>query len=259
MENVILDRVSDNPRYAIEARSCIGGRRDQQDRAYAYCDEHDVFALVCDGMGGAVDGGIASETAVSAMRQAYKDYLTNKIEAPSSFLHRAMVIADKDVSERIDYKAGGTTMVVVLIRNGLLYWLSVGDSRLYILRSGELLQVTRDHNYLLRLNELKERGEISDNLYRKEADRGDALISYIGLGDITLFDLTQSGFELKNGDRLLLATDGLFKVLPQTLMQGIIEAEIDISLRADSLIAELSRQAEVQTQDNTTFIIVDVL
>lgn len=259
MENIIIDHISFNPQYAVEARSSIGGRSEQQDRAYACCDSHGIFALVCDGMGGTEDGEMASETTVSTVRQAYKEYLTNRNDMPTSFLYQAMVAADKEVSERIDNKTGGTTMVAVLISDALLYWISVGDSRLYILREGELLQVTRDHNYLLRLNELKSQGRISDNYFQSEAVRGDALISYIGLGNIDLFDLTQSGFELRHGDRILLTTDGLFRIVPSELIQSIMDSKEEIALRADNLLNEVSKQSDEQAQDNTTFILIDAV
>lgn len=238
----------------------MGGRSEQQDRAYVCCNEQNIFAVLCDGMGGSTDGGIASDAAIAAMRRAYKEYILNEFQdTPPSFLYRAMLTADQDVSKRIDYKAGGTTLVTAFIQDDLLYWLSVGDSRLYVLRSGELLQVTRDHNYRLRLNELKARGEITDIQYKKESKRGEALISYIGLRNITLFDLTQTGFKLQSGDRLLLATDGLFKVLSSVQIKTVMDAHADISVRADSLIKQVLGKSTEQILDNTTFIIIDAL
>jgi PPM family protein phosphatase len=258
MENIIFERISPNPGYAVEARSCIGGRCEQQDRAYLRCEAQRVFALVCDGMGGGADGGLASETAVASMRQSYKE-ARDTADDPASFLYRAMLAADHAVSKALQAQAGGTTAVAALICGKLLYWLSVGDSRLYILRSGELLPVTRDHNYSLRLNALWDRGEISAELYKKEARRGDALISYLGLGGISLFDLTQEGFPLSRGDKLLLATDGIFKILPADSIKRVIGSGLTLPARADALIQEISLQSEEQAQDNATFILIDVL
>lgn len=259
MENIIWDRVSNNSNYVIEARSCIGGRSEQQDFAYLYCDEHNLLAVVCDGMGGTANGDIASRTTIFNIRQAYKEYLLNPNDTPDSFLYHAMTAADREVSKKLDYKPGGTTIVAVLIQDGRLYWLSVGDSRLYILRSGEFVQVTRDHNYLLRLNELQKRGEISEVLYQKESVRGNALISYIGMGNISLFDLTQKAFQLHSGDKLLLTTDGLFSILTSASMKEIIDSQCNSTIRADTMITALSEQAEKEIQDNTTFITIDVL
>lgn len=260
MENVIIERVAANPRYDIAARSHIGGRAEQQDRACICCDERRIFALICDGMGGAADGGIASEAALAAMRQAYQEYLDHQDdESPSAFLYRAMGLADRNVSRKIEYRAGGTTLVAALIQDGLLFWLSVGDSRLYILRSGELLQVTRDHNYFLRLEELKSQGTISDAQYKKEAERGEALISYIGQGEITLFDLTRTGLALQSGDKLLLATDGLFKVIQPARMQRAMEESCGISARADLLLKQVLEEHDRAALDNTTFIMIDTL
>lgn len=260
MDNVTTEFLSANPQYRVAARSHMGGRSEQQDRAYVCCDEHNIFALVCDGMGGAADGRAASDAAVATMRQAYKEYIADGTgESPASFLYRAMVDADKAVFRKGKNRGGGTTMVAALIRDDFLYWISVGDSRLYILRAGELLQVTRDHNYFLRLNELKAQGEISESRYQKEAERGEALISYLGLGEITLFDLTQAGFQMYCGDKLFLATDGLFKVLSLDLMKAITEFQNDISVRADSFMKQVLKERELQALDNTTFIMIDAL
>lgn len=258
MENVIWDQVSANRRCTVEIRSCIGGRKEQQDRAYVHCEKDEIFAVLCDGMGGTANGEVASDTAITTMRNAYIEYKTNKTDTPSSFLYRALLAADKNVLEKICYKTGGTTMVSVLICDNILFWLSIGDSRLYILRSGEFLQVTRDHNYMLRLNELKRRKKISDSFYRREINRGDALISYIGLGNITLFDLTKTGLELRTEDKLLLATDGLFKIIPLDVTKNIMERKISLSSRADLLMSKIAELCEHKAQDNTTFIIIDV-
>lgn len=258
MENIIFENIDSTSGYAVEARSCIGGRHEQQDRAYICREKRRVFALVCDGMGGGADGGLASTLAVSSMQRSYGED-SSKADDPVSFLYRAMLTADQVVSEKFQHQVGGTTAVAALISGQLLYWLSVGDSRLYILRDGEFLQVTRDHNYSLRLNALKNHGEISDELYDKEALRGDALISYLGMGGISLFDLTQEGFPLYRDDRILLMSDGVFKTLPAASIKEAVGSCRGISARADSLIQEISIQSEKQVQDNATFILIDVL
>ena len=69
MDNIFLDVASENRSYAVQARSDIGGREEQQDRAYLHVDQDRIFAAVCDGMGGGPNGGLASETAVSSLEE----------------------------------------------------------------------------------------------------------------------------------------------------------------------------------------------
>lgn len=258
MDNIVLDLDVNSAFLEIEARSDIGGRSEQQDQAYVHSFQNHAFAVVCDGMGGTADGELASRLAIDTMRQAYsREYHTTSDKA--SFLYNAMKLADEQVLHTVGQETGGTTMVAVIIHDHYLFWLSVGDSRIYIFRSGQLLQVTRDHNYFLRISELLERGAITEEVYLQEAKRGDALISYIGKGSITLFDLTETGFELQKNDYILLTTDGLFKAIPDSLISEILCSSLSTKERADTLIQKATHYVQRDFQDNTTFILINII
>lgn len=259
MDNVVVERAARNQRCLVEVRSAIGGREEQQDRAYAYMDAHVVLAVVCDGIGGMTGGETASEIAITAMRAAHLEYLREIQSDDSAFLYRAMQRANNAVCGRIGAGLGGTTMVAARICEDHLHWISVGDSRLYIYRSGELFQATRDHNYALRLTEMRDAGELSEASYAREKCRGEALISYIGMGEVTLFDLTRAKFALRPGDQLLLATDGLFKVLSPEDLREILGIGLETAVKADALLERVSLRADRDIQDNTTFILIDIL
>ena len=259
MENVIFESAGNQLCCLTEIRTDIGGRAAQQDFAFARVEHAQAFAVLCDGMGGTSGGEEASRIAVSTMRLLYADYLDRaEDESIPSFLYRAMACADKDVAEELGGKSG-TTMVAVSLCENRLHWLSVGDSRLYICRAGELVQATRDHNYFLQLDEMLDNSEISREIYEAETCRGEALISYIGMGGITLFDLTKTELLAQPGDLLLLATDGLFKVLGPELIKEILAADAVLPAKADSLMEGVNAHAERDMQDNTTFILMQVL
>lgn len=258
VDNITVNRVADPYPYSVETRSDIGGREQQQDQAYLHIGKEGIFAVVCDGMGGTSDGEIASKVAVSVMRCAYTSYAEEGTDE-STFLYRAMLEADKAVSSTMTHGIGGTTLVSVIISKKQMYWISVGDSKLYIMRSGEIFQATRDHNYRLWLDEMLQRGEIDLNVYEKELERGEALISYIGKGNITLYDLTQSGFALHPGDTILITTDGLTNAISEEEICGIVSLEKSTALKADALVQYVRDKGTEQPQDNTTFIIIDVL
>lgn len=258
MDNIVFDLDADSAFLEVEARSDIGGRSEQQDQAYVHISQNHAFAVVCDGIGGAADGELASRLATDTMRRAY----SGKYHATSDkalFLYNAMKLADEQVLHAIGQETGGTTMVAAIIHDRYLFWLSVGDSRIYIFRSGQLLQVTRDHNYFLRIGELLEKGVISEEAYLQEAKRGDALISYIGKGNITLFDLTETGFELQKDDYILLTTDGLFKAIPDSLINEILCSTLNTKGKADMLIQRAMSYVQRDFQDNTTFILINII
>lgn len=259
VDNITVEQVADLYHYSVETRSDIGSREQQQDQAYLHIGKERIFAVVCDGMGGISDGGIASKTAVSVIQRAYTNYYIEEGADEPAFLYHAMVEADKAVSSTMTRGIGGTTLVSVIISKNQMYWISVGDSKLYILRSGEILQATRDHNYRLRLDEMLRNGEIDPNIYEKELERGEALISYIGKGNITLYDLTQSAFALHPGDTILITTDGLANAISEEEIFGIVSFEKSTALKADALIQYVRDKETEQPQDNTTFIIIDIL
>ena len=259
VDNIAIEQNSFSSHYSVEARSDIGSRDQQQDYAYININGDHIFSVVCDGMGGTIDGELASKTAISVMSYAYSNYSLEKNVDAASFLHQAMTAADRAVSAKMTRGVGGTTLVSVIISENQMHWISVGDSRLYIARSGELLQATRDHNYRLRLDEMLERGELTPDLYEKESAQGAALLSYLGRGTITLYDLTQSAFHLQQGDTILLATDGLTKALSDEEISTIITSGDKISQKADTLICQACSRGVAAPQDNTTFVVIDVL
>jgi len=106
----------------------------------------------------------------------------------------------------------GVCLVVALVFGRTLYWCAVGDSRLYCLRNGELIQLTRDHTVArhLRLQVLK--GEMSLADLAKAPDP-DALTSYLGMDPLPEIDANLKPFTLTGGDRLLLCSQGVHSAL----------------------------------------------
>ena len=128
----------------------IGTRKYQQDTLFADKRGDMVIGIVCDGMGGMTSGDMASKTAVQIMAEDFYNISPNvNIQ---EFLRAEAVKMDKAVSELVDHTmdelGSGTTCVTTIIKDGLMYWMSVGDSRIYIIRNNEITQITRDHKKL---------------------------------------------------------------------------------------------------------------
>ena len=259
MNNLSVEIHGTDLPWEVVLRSDIGGREEQQDCVYAYADPFDALAIVCDGMGGTENGGRASRIAVDSMRELFEEF---KAQYPRGdtvqFLGQAMVTLDARVSQELGKQKGGTTAVAAILQDGKLYWFSVGDSRLYIFRNGELVQATRDHNYLLCLNEQLQRGEITQEVFLRELERGEALISFMGVGGLPVYDLTNAPLNLKEGDILLLTTDGLYKAIPQGLIQHILRGGNPLSEKADKLMTQIAVLKKTIVLDNTTFALIKI-
>ena len=202
---------------------------------------------------------MASRLAVENMQALLQQYIKTETPAPVDlFLENALDMMDISVTQAIGRQKGGTTVVAVYIVDGRLYWVSAGDSRLYAYRNGEMVQVTRDHNYFLRLNEELKSGEITQEYYRAEAEKGEHLISFAGVGGISVFDLSREPVGLLEGDILLLTTDGLYKALPKELIQHVLRSRNPLSVKADKLLSQIQVLKKNIVLDNTTFILIQI-
>lgn len=242
-------------RYDVAIRTDIGTRDEQQDAVETYAERGVLAAVVCDGMGGMNGGSLASRSASREMIEIIKNR-DNSEKIPELFLRSVDILDEKVFSitdsdgERMN---AGTTIVSVFIKKNRLYWMSVGDSRLYICRGNDMLQATRDHNYFLSLNSQNDGFEPLE----EELEKGAALISFIGMGGVEVMDISANPFELQGGDKLLLTTDGLFKALSDNQIFRILSdfAKEEIAIVADKILEEAINAAP-DMRDNISFVLI---
>ncbi|MGN0165877.1 MAG: PP2C family protein-serine/threonine phosphatase [Lachnospiraceae bacterium] len=252
----------ENAIFNISALSVIGDRDQQQD-SFGYEIKYDEgMAVICDGMGGHECGRLASSKSVDRILDTYLN--TYPCENLTEFL--------KDIVQKIDTEVSsfkhmdgsrmktGSTLVAVVVGKERLNWVSVGDSRLYIYRQGELIRATKDHNYKLILDEKLLSGQIDDDEYNSEIDNGEALISFIGAGRLPKIDYNETPFALKKNDRLLIVSDGLYKLLSDEQIKTILDnfANINDALNALEWKQRKAAKSSGIKRDNTTAIIIQI-
>ena len=253
MENVIVDCSAPLP-CQVAVRSHIGNRKEQQDLMYLRVWNGRLFAALCDGMGGTKSGGLASRIAVNTLREWTAQVSSNAL--PSAFLKEALIRADEAVASHPEI-SGGSTLSAIVLEGKYLWWASVGDSPLYVFRDGQLLRVTRAHNYQLKLEELRRLGQIEQKQYEAALPQGKALISYLGIGGLVLFDLTQAPLPLTAGDLLLLSSDGLLGVLGEDNVRELLALPLSLEEKADALMEAVLRRGNDIQLDNTTFLLLE--
>jgi protein phosphatase len=238
-----------------------GKRREQQD-SFAISDVSDaifvekggILAALADGMGGMSLGREASALAVETMLESYaaKEDSESVDEALIRSLSRANM-AVVELARKHDLEGSvGTTMIAAVIFRGGLYWISVGDSRIYLCRDGRLIQLTADHTYASELYEEASIGEISWNDALLHPQKG-ALTSFLGMERIPIVDRNAQPLSLRDGDRVLLCSDGLYRGL---LSEEIVE-EMRLSPReaAERLVLRVLAK-DLPHQDNVTAIVL---
>ena len=195
--------------------SLLGDREDNQDRVAIVKSEHSAFLAVIDGMGGHSDGSRAAETALKSMLDSFWQ-APQPLFDPLGFLHMTLGKAHDDVvrlgeGQSVDARPRATT-AICLIQEGAAYWAHVGDSRIYLIRGGRVVERTRDHSHvelLLREGKIVE-GDIANHPMRNFVE------CCLG-GDPSIPEMTIGGRKVLNrGDILLLCTDGIWSNLRDT-------------------------------------------
>lgn len=239
----------------------IGSRQQQQD-AFGFSDLGDaafrkhggILAVVADGMGGMAHGDAASRTALQAFLQSYarKGESESVVEA----LRRSLMDSNTAVfQEALTLGAAeemGTTLVAVAVKDEQMHWISAGDSGIFVLRDGELTLVNAHHIYGAELDEQLAQGNITAEQAAGHPER-EALTSFLGMERIPMMDRSVRPFRLREGDTILLASDGLFKTLP--VEEIVAAADEDPQAMCEALLKR-TLEAKRPYQDNVTIVAI---
>ena len=242
----------------IAISSVTGDRDEQQDCAgYALTDDGCV-AVVCDGMGGLEDGKASAKLAVGQILKAFAGGPLP--DEPHRLLIDAVSSIDRMIFERArsedEEKHTGTTIVCVIVRGNALHWVSVGDSRIYLCRDGALVQATNDHIYRAVLDRQLDAGAIDAEAYAEQLKYGHALVSFLGMGELPYIESNLHPFPLRNGDRILLVSDGLYKTLPEKEIQRILQQNEGVYETLNALERSARERPAHKKRDNTTVCII---
>ncbi|MDF9717088.1 serine/threonine-protein phosphatase [Nocardioides sp. ChNu-153] len=220
-------------------------RKDNQDSGYAGAR----LLAVCDGVGGAARGDVASSTAVAQLRRldetAASEDLLGQV---AGGLLRAHTRIGELVDDDPDLNGTSTTATVALFDGARIGVAHVGDSRAYLYRSGEITQLTKDHTFV---QSLIDEGRITEDEARTHPHRNLILKALDGVHetDPDLFTV-----DVAQGDRLLLCSDGACGVLDDARLADILGTGTP-----DFAAVELVRASlEAGSTDNVTCIVADV-
>ncbi len=224
------------------------------------------LGVVADGMGGHSAGESASSIAVSVLAETIRKINTGALKIPDTFLpklspaERKLLMAANLANAAIYstaqssdiYKMMGTTLTGVLFEKDCAIAVHVGDSRIYLLREGKIVQITTDHSLAM---EHVRRGLLS----KAEADRSkiqNVLTRAMGIKKNIEFDLLK--FPVKPGDVLVLYSDGLYKGMTEEAIAQILMQDKDMPIV--KLCRHLVRTSnEHDGQDNISAVVIKIL
>ena len=199
-------------RFSIYQESKKGARKSNQDRM-GYCFTREaLLMIIADGMGGHLQGDMAAQIAVQTVGALFQQQATPMLKSPQRFLEASLLDAHQQI---LLYRTANklsesprTTIVACVIQNGAAYWAHVGDSRLYWIRTGEIIAQTRDHS---KIQSMITQGLASPADIDSHPDRN-KLFNCLGSPELPTVELSRK-MTLQPGDSLFLCTDGLWSAV----------------------------------------------
>ena len=243
-----------NGRFAAQQ---IQGERPYQEADYGLIEPPDEdrseVLLLADGMGGHVSGDTASSTIVRTFLETYPDEgpIPDRLRTCLNAANDALAAA---IAENLALKGMGSTVVAAVISARGLDWISVGDSPLWLFREGELRRLNADHSMAPVLADLVAVGRMTAEEAATDSQRH-ALRSAVMGDEIHLVDVSAQPVEIRQSDRVLLASDGLM-TLPDEQIAGILQERQEAPLA--EVVAALIQAVEAAghpRQDNTTVLL----
>ena len=218
------------------AKTDIGKVRSKnQDQAAVIVNTKDqIVAVVCDGMGGHRSGEIASRVVIEHVVSCFNcippfDNVDEVRKWIKETIIEADIIVKKTAMQNIEHRGMGTTIVVAVFMDNMLYISHVGDSRAYVLKNDNLIQVTRDHTLV---NELIKRGVISEEEGKNHSQKH-VLMQAIGADTKIEPSLIELDFV---NSLLLLCSDGLYNSLDENKIIEVLRKDIKVPYMVDELI-----------------------
>ncbi len=237
----------------------VGRVRVSNEDSFGFDQQLGIF-VVCDGMGGHAAGEVASQIAVETVLAYFREHPPTVQDAViddaplgARLLAEAVKKANDAILEYADAHKNtsgmGTTLVAARFADGNVSIANVGDSRIYLLRDGELHQLTEDHSLVM---EQVRRGMLTLE-QAKQSSAQNIITRALGTDDTTLPDLGE--FPAQAGDILLLATDGVLRHVEDKVIRDILMQITSLKAACATLIDAAN---EGGGDDNSTCILARV-
>lgn len=236
-------------KFSVYQISRQGGRERNEDRmGYAYTREAGLFVLA-DGMGGHPEGAMAAQLALQTFSAYFQKAANPTVGEVPEFLSSALMAAHHQIiryaAEKGMLDTPRTTLVASVMERGHMHWIHCGDSRLYVVRDGEMVTRTRDHSYMEQQAHL---GRSTEHINRN------ILFTCLGSPAKPVYDIS-GPLQLQEGDRVLLCSDGLWgTVKDQEIVTELSRAPLE---QAVPELVELALKRGGPRCDNVTVVAME--
>lgn len=243
----------------------VGLKREGNEDSYSIEDSLGLY-IVADGMGGHLAGEIASKISVEMINKVFRKWIDkdagdkeifgqpdSSLSRKGNFILGGIRLANRVIYElaleKEEYHGMGTTVVVLLVTPSLVIAANVGDSRIYMVRDGEIERLSRDHSIVAE--------QVEMGMMTKEEAENSPLRHVLtrNLGSSEEVDPEIFEIEPANNDRFILCSDGLTDLVTDTELLNMSENEPDPGALCSNLIDIVLKRG---AHDNATIISVDL-
>ena len=231
----------------------IGTREKQDDSFATTMKEYGIMAIVADGIGGYINGNLASQITVETFLDEFEK--RDVTENLSYFFQKSAMLSNERIRDEFGEAKGGTTAVSVILTDDKLFWTSVGDSNIAVFRGGRIIMVNRKEN----VKNWMEDQYYAGSIRREEAlgnQKDTRLVNYLGYDGFKKADESDRPIFLKKNDKVLLYSDGV-EVLGQIELENLLSKRMHPQKTADAIISAINMKKK-NKKDNATIVILAI-
>jgi serine/threonine protein phosphatase PrpC len=236
----------------IGEENAIGGREAQEDASGAAQTDWGTLAVVADGIG---KGQAGKHAALMAVRAFLRLFTSQNVAGNISyFFNQAFTQSNRDILEHLQGTKGGAAVAAALIHHGFLYYASVGDVRIALLREEELIPVNEGHT----MKTAAVRGFVNGRLSQEQAlaiSREERQMNYVGRDGFRNAEIGKEPIALVQGDVILVMTDGIYKCFTWLELENLIKCPASAQKLAEQIIEEFNRKT-MQDKDNASLFVL---
>lgn len=242
MENYIIANYTDTGRT----------RRVNEDSMVTFDSPNGRVVAVCDGMGGQNAGDVASQLAVAVIQDILSD---NTFSTPEEAITSSVIAANQAILRKAsmndDLQGMGATCVMLIVKDGKVYYGSVGDSRIYYIANGMIRQITKDQSYV---QTLVDAGQITQEAAEHHQDKNQ-ITNALGVEGMTPPVIGQMPIIPKPNSTFLLCSDGLSGMINNnTILNTVSRHDLSLNERARMLVEQAN---EAGGLDNITVQLIE--
>ena len=227
-------------------------RKVNEDSMATFDSPNGTVVVVSDGMGGQNAGDVASQLAVAVIRDILTD---NTFTTPIEAIVKSVMAANQAIlhkaAQNPDLEGMGATCVILIIRDGKVYYGSVGDSRIYYVAAGMIRQLTKDQSYV---QTLVDAGELTEEAAEHHRDKNQ-ITNALGLEGMTPPVVGQMPISPEPGSVFVLCSDGLSGMINNnTILNTVSRNDLSLQERAQMLVKQAN---DAGGNDNITVQLVE--